>query len=116
MLSRVGRAAFKLCLSVPLALEYEAAAKRDVAASGLTPADVDDVIDYLCRVSEHREVHYLWRPYLQDPGDDMVLELAVESGCKQIVTHNIRDFAGAERFGVAAMRPGAFLRAIGEWA
>ena len=50
---------------------------------------------------------------LRDPKDDMVLELAVEAGCDFIVTHNIRDFAGAERFGVRAITPGQFLERIG---
>jgi len=30
-----------------------------------------------------------------------------------IITHNVRDFAGAERFGIAAVTPGEFLKSIG---
>jgi len=42
-----------------------------------------------------------------------VLELAAEAGCSVVVTHNVRDFAGSERFGVTAITPGEFLRSIG---
>ena len=38
-----------------------------------------DIIHYLCMVSEHRRIFFLWRPFLKDPKDDMVLELAVEA-------------------------------------
>jgi predicted nucleic acid-binding protein len=58
-------------------------------------------------------IFFLWRPHLKDPGDDMVLELAVKAGCQYIVTHNGRDFAGCERFGIQAFTPGAFLKQIG---
>jgi hypothetical protein len=42
------------------------------------------------------------------------LELAVAADCQHIVTHNIRDFTGAERFGVSVLRPGQFLRQLEE--
>jgi predicted nucleic acid-binding protein len=43
----------------------------------------------------------------------MVLELAVGAACDFIVTHNLRDFRGIERFGVKAITPKEFLRIIG---
>ena len=48
--------------------------------------------------------------------DDMVLELAVESEADMIVTHNVRDFAGSEQFGIRIARPQDLLREIGELA
>ena len=51
-------------------------------------------------------------PALRDPGDDMVLELAVEAGADYLVTFNARDFAGAERFGVRVIAPGELLRRL----
>ncbi len=51
---------------------------------------------------------------LRDPGDDMVLELAVASQAEVIVTFNERHFVGCETFGVRVMNPGAFLEEIGE--
>ena len=70
-------------------------------------------IDYLCSVAQLHKVFYLWRPVLADPDDDMVLELAVEAGCDRIVTHNTKDFAGVERFGLSAVTPQHFLHEIG---
>ena len=57
-------------------------------------------------------IHFLWRPMLSDPGDEFVLELAVAAGCRFIVTHNIKDFSGADRFGVSIVTPGEFLRLL----
>ena len=113
LLSVIGEAKFELNVSVPLVLEYEEVAKREARALGLTHAEIDDVLDYLCAVAIHREIYFLWRPVLRDAADDMVLEVAVEAGCDFVVTHNGRDFAGAERFGVSVATPGAFLTRIG---
>ena len=103
-----------LVLSVPLVLEYEDALKRSARKAGLTLHDVDDLLDYLCAVGEHREVFFLWRPCLKDPGDDMVLEVGVESGCDYLVTHNVKDFVGAERYGVRVVTPSELLQVLGE--
>jgi putative PIN family toxin of toxin-antitoxin system len=113
LLSLVGTGVFDITLSVPLVLEYEDAAKRLGDATGLSHTDIDDVIDYLCSAAHLQEIHFLWRPVLRDPRDDHVLELAVEAGCELIVTHNIRDFADSEQFGITAVRPGEYLRKIG---
>ena len=59
------------------------------------------------------KIFFLWRPFLRDPDDDLVLELAVEAGCAYIVTHNLRDFEGVERFGLRAVTPKRFLDIIG---
>lgn len=109
VLDLVGSGTFDLSISVPLVLEYEAVAKRQARELGLTFADIDAVLDYLCSVAAHRRIHYLWRPVLKDPGDDMVLELAVEAGVDFIVTHNLRDFAESREFGIDAISPRDFL-------
>lgn len=115
ILSLVGRSRrFRIHLSVPLVLEYEAVAKRMSRTMGLTHADIDDVIDYLCSVAGLHDVFYVWRPALKDPKDEMVLELAVAASCDAIVTHNTGDYAGASRFGVRLLKPAEFLREIGE--
>lgn len=114
LLRLVGRGKFGLCISVPLILEYESAAKRLSRSLGLRHSDIDDILDYICRVAEHRQVHFLWRPFLRDPSDDMVLELAVESEVDFVVTHNLADFVGVRQFGLEAVTPAEFLRLIGE--
>ena len=95
ILEMIGSAQFEITLSVPLALEHEEVAKRQSEGLGLT------------------HIHFLWRPVLRDIEDDHVLELAVEAGCALIVTHNVRDFAGSEAFGITAIRPGEFLSRMG---
>ncbi len=113
LLSLIGRGRFEIDVSVPLILEHEDAAKRQARALGLTHADIDDLLDYFCAVGHHRRIHFLWRPVLRDAGDDMVLELAVESGSDCIVTHNLRDFRGAEQFSVSVLSPRDFLIRLG---
>ncbi len=106
---------FEFNLSVPLALEYEEAGKRLVGKkSMLKAADIDAILDYLCSLANRRKVYYLWRPFLTDPKDDMVLELAVSAGCEIIVTYNTADFAPVKQFGIRLMTALEFLREIGE--
>ncbi|HEX9898124.1 MAG TPA: putative toxin-antitoxin system toxin component, PIN family [Candidatus Methylomirabilis sp.] len=113
LLELIGTGRFTIAVSVPLVFEYETALKRQSRSLGLTHQDVDDVLDYLCSEADCREIFFLWRPVLRDPGDDAVLEIAVEAQCKYIVTHNISDFVGSDAFRLEAMRPGEFLRRIG---
>ncbi len=110
----LGGKQFEISVSVPLILEYEDAAKRLGREFGLTHADIEDILDYVCSVADLREIHFLWRPILKDPQDDQVLELAVESSAKFIVTYNRRDFVGAEKFGIKVITPNGFLEKIGE--
>lgn len=99
---------------MPLVLEYEVVLKRQLRVLGLTPDDVDALLDDLCLLGERQLVYYLWRPTLRDPRDELVLELAVAAGCPYIVTHNVRDFAGSEQFGVRICTPQQLLTEIGE--
>ena len=68
----------------------------------------------MCAVSHHRNIFYLWRPFLRDPMDDMLLELAVVAQCDFIITYNKRDFRGIQQFGIEALDPREFLEKIGE--
>lgn len=102
-----GDGRFRIAISVPLVMEYEMAPKR---LAGLEDSDAEALVDYLCEVGGKREIYFLWRPFLRDSKDEMVLEVAVEASADSIVTHNVRDFHGVEeRFGIRIMRPGAFL-------
>jgi len=114
LLRRVGRSQFELNLSVPLVLEYEDAAKRLLGQIPLRSTQIDDLLDYLCAVAQHRQVYYLWRPLLRDAQDDMVLEVAVAAGADCIVTFNRADFQGAEQFGLRVVTPQEFLQELGE--
>jgi len=112
LLSLVPEDAFRLVLSVPLVLEYEEVTKRQARSLGLSHSDIDDVIDYLCSVGEHRRIFFLWRPLLRDPHDDMVLELAVEAQADAVVTYNVRDFGLARTFGLDVLTPQQLLRRL----
>ena len=59
-------------------------------------------------------IYFLWRPYLRDRKDELVLELAVAARCSAIITYNQRDFHGADLFGIRVLDPRAFLQIIGE--
>lgn len=114
LLSLLGDRRWQMNLSVPLVLEYEDVVKRPDSGAGLSAAEVDDILDFICAEANLREIFYLWRPVLPDPKDDFILELAVESRCDYIVTFNVRDFAGAEKFGIEVITPREFLRKLGE--
>ena len=114
LLELLAEDAFEISVSVPLVLEYEAVARRQARELGLTHADVDAVVDFVCAQAHHRKIFYLWRPFLRDANDDMVLEVAVEAQCPFIVTFNTRDFAGVEQFGIQTLTPGQFLARLQE--
>jgi putative PIN family toxin of toxin-antitoxin system len=103
---------FSIAISVPLVLEYEDALKR-LESSAITEQDIGNFIDFLCKIGHHQEIYFLWRPFLPDPSDDHVLEVAVAAGCDAIVTYNKRDFKGIERFGLRVLDPREFLSEIG---
>lgn len=110
VLSEVGTGRFDISISVPLVLEYEDALKRQIVdLPHLNERDVDDLLDFLCRVGQRQHVFYLWRPALRDPNDDLVLELGVAARSDAIVTHNLRDFRGADQFGIEVVSPREFL-------
>jgi len=114
LLQIVGTGHFEINLSVPLVLEYEEVLLREEPELAVGPEVIGDVIDFHCRVARRHRIFYLWRPFLPDADDEMVLELAVAAGCSRIVTYNKSDFEGVEDFGIRAIKPGAFLEEIGE--
>lgn len=109
ILGLVGRGEFSHFVSVPLALEYEATLRRMLPTDRFSAEDIGAMIDYLCQTGERQEIFFLWRPLLTDPGDDMILELAVAGMCSHIVTFNLTHFSGAASFGITVIRPADFL-------
>lgn len=99
---------FAVLVSVPLMLEYEAVLTRPehLDASGLTSGDVNEILDALAKALIPVHLRFLWRPRLKDPGDEMVLETAVNGGADRLVTFNVRHLAaGALEFGIRALLP-----------
>lgn len=109
LLLRLPDSTFELTISVPLFVEYEAVLLRSENLLDREPAAVEGFLDFLLSVSHLQEVFFAWRPALPDPDDDFILELAVAAGCRYIVTHNIRDFRGSEKWGIEVITPADFL-------
>ena len=99
-------------LSVPLYIEYQEVLSRSPLSEIYTREEIVGFLRYFCQISHLQEVYFLWRPLLHDADDDMILELAVAAGCRYVVTHNLRDFAGAETFGIEAITPGRILKKL----
>ncbi len=114
LLSLVGTHQFEIHDSVALILEYEDVIQRHREGLGLSNKEVSIFIDTLCSMAHHHKMYYMWRPVLTDPNDELVLELAVSAQCEYIVTHNIKDFRGTEKFSIRAITPKEFLQIIRE--
>ena len=114
LLRMVDQSAFRMMVSVPLCLEYEAVLTRPehLLASGLTARQVAEFLDYLAGIVEPVKLHYLWRPQLSDVADEMVLETAINGRANCIVTFNTRHFGPAARFGIDVIWPDEAIRRI----
>jgi putative PIN family toxin of toxin-antitoxin system len=104
---------FEIALSVALYTEWQAVLTRvEHMPNGVTVEGALGFLRYLASLAHLQDVHFLWRPYLRDPDDDMVLECAVASGSKFIVTHNTKDFVGIENLKLQAIKPMDFLNLL----
>jgi predicted nucleic acid-binding protein len=112
LLSRLPDARFQPVISVPPFVEYRAVLLRPENLLQRLPAQAEGFLDYLLSASQLQEIFFLWRPALPDPDDDLILELAVAAACRYILTHNLRDFRGAEKWGITAVAPSGFLKLI----
>jgi len=99
-------------LSVTLLFEYEDVLKRNSEKLGIKYSDIDALLNVLCYLGKFQKIYYLWRPFLPDPKDDHVLELAVASGVQTITTFNRTDFKGVEKFGIEIISPQNLLEKI----
>ncbi|KGE71542.1 putative toxin-antitoxin system toxin component, PIN family [Spirochaeta lutea] len=105
---------FNISISVPVILEYEAILKKKLNRKVYSDQDIHAIIDYICKIGRHIKVYYLWRPILKDPYDDHLLEVAVATNAKWIITYNVKDFERASTFGISAVTPNEFLRVLEE--
>jgi predicted nucleic acid-binding protein len=71
------------------------------------------LLDGLSAFVEPARIYYRWRPQLQDAGDEIVLEAALNGQAHTIVTHNIKHFRLVEaKFGIKVRSPAAFLQEV----
>jgi putative PIN family toxin of toxin-antitoxin system len=112
ILRAIERGQIQIILSTTLLFEYEDILNRKKPELGLSEKQIEAILDNLCRLSDHQKIYYLWRPFLKDPNDDHILELAVASQTEIIVTHNTKDFNGIDTFGIRAITPKQLLKEI----
>jgi putative PIN family toxin of toxin-antitoxin system len=102
--------------TISMFIEYEAVLTRPehLTATGLTLAETGRFLDGLAALVTPVTPHFLWRPQLRDPNDEMVLEAAVNGHANAIVTFNQRDFLpAASKFGIGVERPSDIIRRLG---
>lgn len=113
LLSLLPSPVFQIAISVALSIEWQAVLTRPAhLPPGLTEADALGFVRYLASIAHLQDVHYLWRPFLRDPDDDMVVECAVASGSQYLVTHNVRDFRKISELGIQPLTPAEFLKIL----
>lgn len=104
-----------LLVSVALALEYGSVCREAEhrLASGLSDRAVDVFVTALVALADPVTPHFLWRPQLRDPSDEMVLEAAINGRADALVTFNVRHFGAAPaQFGIDILLPREAIRRI----
>ncbi len=104
---------FILVATPALFLEYESVLKRpeQVKVHGKSLAEIDLFLESLAPYTALVRIHFQWKPQLRDPGDEFVLEAAINGGAEAIVTFNLADFLPATpRFGIEVMTPGSMIQ------
>jgi putative PIN family toxin of toxin-antitoxin system len=115
LLRRVRRQEIAMAASVSLFMEYEAVCSRPehLQAAGLTRDQLGVFLDGLAYLVQPVEVHFLWRPQLRDPADELVLEAAVNASADALLTFNQKHFATvSQKFHLQVVQPGPFLRSL----
>jgi putative PIN family toxin of toxin-antitoxin system len=114
LLRLVGDEGWRLHLSTALLLEYEEVARREAQHFWLHPSRIEDVLAFLAASAREHAISFRWRPWLNDSDDDFILELAAAANARYIETHNLRNFAGVESFGIEAITPAQMLLKLQE--
>ncbi len=99
-------------ISTSLFLEYEAVMKREKIQNlcSLTIKEQNELFQAFLSTCKWNEIFYLWRPNLKDKDDDFLIELAVASNSKVIITENQKDMKSGElQFEFEVLTPQKFL-------
>ena len=103
----------QVCVCDALAYEY-----ADVLSRKLSEARwqrLKPVLGTLLSKAQFVVVHYSWRPISPDPGDEHVIDCAMNAGAT-VITSNVRDFQTArETLGLRVITPAeAIIQLVGE--
>jgi len=103
---------FVACVSNALAYEY-----TDVLARKLAPARwrrLQPIVGTLLAQARFVPVYFSWRPMSPDPGDDHVIDCAMNAGVS-VVTANVRDFRLAQQtLGLVVLTPVDFVTRLAQ--
>ena len=101
---------FRPCVSTALEYEYVDVLSRKLSVTrwrALRP-----VMGLLLAQSEWVTIYYTWRPASPDPGDDLMIDCAMNAGAL-IVTNNSKDFrTAAQMLGVVVMSAPEFIKRL----
>ena len=76
----------------------------------LTLEEQSELFQAFLSTCQWNEIFYLWRPNLEDKNDDFLIELAVASNSKVIITDNTKDIEFGElHFDIEVLTPKNFL-------
>lgn len=102
---------FRAYVSTALAYEYTEVCSRKLAAARWQ--QLKPVLGTLLEQAKFVPIYYTWRPSSPDPGDEHVIDCAMNAGAT-VVTANVRDFMQARRsLGLPVLTPVAFVAQLG---
>ena len=100
------------CVSNSLMYEYMDVLSRKLSASRWQ--EIKPVLGRLLSQADFVTLYYSWRPMSPDPGDDHVIDCAMNAGAP-IVTLNVRDFRLAQQsLGLEVITPVEFVKRLAE--
>jgi len=101
------------CVSNALLYEYEDVLSRKL--SSVRYLEIITVLDELLNDATHFvRIDYIWRPMSSDPGDEHVIECALNANAI-VVTSNVRDFQNASnRLGLQVIKPIEFINLLAD--
>lgn len=75
----------------------DVASRKDIKCRfPLEETEIRALLNAYYSVCEWVSIYYLWRPNLQDEGDNHIVELGVSGRAQYLITQNIRDFSGVQ--------------------
>ena len=102
----------QVCISDALAYEYMNVLSRKFSPAKWLNAQM--VLKTLLLKANFTSIHYTWRPTSPDPGDDLVIDYAMNASA-MLVTSNKKDFLRAQtELGLVVMTPSEFVTILAE--